>query len=391
MRKFWKKTEGFTLVELIVVIAILGILAGVGTVGYSGYVKKANLAADQQLLANLNAAFATACIENGRDANTLSASEATATLTGDDGSKTLSAITPTDYQDEFDKYYGEGGTFKVFTSLFFNDGMFAPDGVVQPAYGGGALNFALSDIANVNMSTFMNSSTIDGVGGLMGKIDEVTDFAAALVDDGAGGTGAELLQEVFDSAEFTDYFTKALLGDTSGMTQDQIDEALIEKQITMLEEMGGMENVNQLRANVAVLYAAQKAVTMDQNEVKTMISSGNAKGSILGTMNSGNIEEAFAEAALAYGMYTAYANSSYGSDAVRANSAAEALLAMDSDPKFQEYMQSAQATTDMQGYMSALNMINSSSSDSRAVYSLLVNGFSDGELISALEGALGSN
>lgn len=49
MKKFWKKTEGFTLVELIVVIAILGILAGVGTVGYSGYIKKANMAADQQL------------------------------------------------------------------------------------------------------------------------------------------------------------------------------------------------------------------------------------------------------------------------------------------------------------------------------------------------------
>ena len=49
MKKFFKKTEGFTLVELIVVIAILGILAGVGTVGYSGYIKKANMAADQQL------------------------------------------------------------------------------------------------------------------------------------------------------------------------------------------------------------------------------------------------------------------------------------------------------------------------------------------------------
>lgn len=53
MKKFWKRTEGFTLVELIVVIAILGILAGVGTVGYSGYIKKANMAADQQLISQM--------------------------------------------------------------------------------------------------------------------------------------------------------------------------------------------------------------------------------------------------------------------------------------------------------------------------------------------------
>lgn len=57
MKKFWKKTEGFTLVELIVVIAILGILAGVGTVGYSGYIKKANMAADQQLISNIENAL----------------------------------------------------------------------------------------------------------------------------------------------------------------------------------------------------------------------------------------------------------------------------------------------------------------------------------------------
>ena len=53
MKKFWKKTEGFTLVELVVVIAILGILAGVGTVGYSGYVKKANMAADQTMIRDI--------------------------------------------------------------------------------------------------------------------------------------------------------------------------------------------------------------------------------------------------------------------------------------------------------------------------------------------------
>lgn len=41
--------EGFTLVELIIVIAILAILSGVAVVGYSAYVKKANMQADQTL------------------------------------------------------------------------------------------------------------------------------------------------------------------------------------------------------------------------------------------------------------------------------------------------------------------------------------------------------
>ena len=57
----FKKNGGFTLVELIVVIAILAILAGVAVPMYSGYINKANEAADMtQLDALKTAAIATA-------------------------------------------------------------------------------------------------------------------------------------------------------------------------------------------------------------------------------------------------------------------------------------------------------------------------------------------
>lgn len=52
MRHF-KKTGGFTLVELIITIAILATLSSVAVVGYTSYVKKANDAAAQTFLEDM--------------------------------------------------------------------------------------------------------------------------------------------------------------------------------------------------------------------------------------------------------------------------------------------------------------------------------------------------
>ena len=65
----FKKNGGFTLVELIVVIAILAILAAVAVPAYSGYIEKANEAADYTQLDAIKTAATFAYIEDHNEAN----------------------------------------------------------------------------------------------------------------------------------------------------------------------------------------------------------------------------------------------------------------------------------------------------------------------------------
>ena len=65
IRKFRVSEKGFTLIELIVVIAIIGILAAIGTVAYSGYIESANQAADEQLAYDVSYAIKVGAMDEG--------------------------------------------------------------------------------------------------------------------------------------------------------------------------------------------------------------------------------------------------------------------------------------------------------------------------------------
>ena len=89
----FKKNGGFTLVELIVVIAILAILAGVAIPAYSGYIKNANDAAVKSDLTVISTSVSAAnAVVGPVTAMTVSADGTTMTVTG---------ATAEDFADDF--------------------------------------------------------------------------------------------------------------------------------------------------------------------------------------------------------------------------------------------------------------------------------------------------
>lgn len=109
MKKFGSKS-GFTLVELIVVIAILGILAGIAVPAYSGYIKKANEAADYAQLDSVKTAAVFAYTEETVKNDTTGTPDVNVTkiefTSGADKAKVCTATVPAGTEVKISDYCG---------------------------------------------------------------------------------------------------------------------------------------------------------------------------------------------------------------------------------------------------------------------------------------------
>ena len=95
LREKLSEKAGFTLVELIVVIAILGILAAVAVPTYTGYIARAHQAADLQVLSNVATAVVGMEAANGNDVETIVVQKSDGTITIDPTSTNSSTGAPT--------------------------------------------------------------------------------------------------------------------------------------------------------------------------------------------------------------------------------------------------------------------------------------------------------
>ena len=138
----FKKNGGFTLVELIIVIAILAILSTGAIAGYSTYIKNANNAAVEAVLSDISTAAVLANAKGGA----VSSIEATV-VDGKLQVKVTLANAATDFESNFEDSLSVGDktktelSDKVYTGSLtlpnaWNNSKYADDGVLGAVWNG---------------------------------------------------------------------------------------------------------------------------------------------------------------------------------------------------------------------------------------------------------------
>lgn len=404
-----KANAGFTLIELIVVIAILAILGGVAVPVYTGYVERANMAADLQLLTAINKGFASSCVSAGTDAAMIDEAEvsmADKKVTGiSKAVDYLRADKQPDIDMAFQVLYVEGNAdaaFKVIESLVFDaeKHMFidpASTESITLGYAGAKITVTAAQIQALKDSSYYGEGMTSEK--LLTQVDNVAVIAGAM------GT----ITNVMGTDAYKAFALTAL-----GITDPDADLVTVAEEIAMKKlgitdlsklEAGSAKEaeyiamMQQINDNALILYAANQTTELKEDAKNLLygddgklINSDAIKNAMDNGLSDAEKAEGMTQAALAYGMYYAYVNSSACTDPNLQGdtyiTGTEVRGALDNNTEFQNYMKSNQGQKDMEAYLEALSVIDQGATGNpAAVESLLTNGFVD--LNGLLTGTMG--
>lgn len=329
-------SAGFTLVELIVVIAIIGILAGVGTVGYGGYIKRTNEGLDETLYRNIIYAGEIGKYENPGVTGSVSVTKDNVTVSAKDESD--KAVVEKWLSDAFGSDWLQ--TVKYRTDKYAGKTKYntipLPITVVK-----------LSEANQENLEKFTQSN-------LSGHEEELANTA-------------NNLSNLFNTEFLKDFKGKAAV--------DKLKKYMSDSDFTQFEELlktkTGKKNLNDLTnteiANATVLYVASKAKDMNAADVLKTLNSGSGNN-VQGVITKYGM---LPTAALMYGTMVGYANSTKcdpnGSfkDKMQTpptgiSQVMERITEMTKEEGFSTYMQTNDkgVAADMDGFLGAMKIIS---------------------------------